>query len=237
MISKRAEALADLGARLQAANTLAQDRELYERRLAELQKIREGTEQLLQTWHALQQAGVLKGLDRPTNVDEELRAVVELLKAFREDPRAVNAPVYTSTTERMNTLLGVVRQQFRDKWRAYCDDLSPAIQPEVLEVLGRLSSLQEMVGRLQRQRGVVDRGRQTLPRTLRDVTEVLGAAKIVKMEWSRLAGDDLPPEVLTFLRSVMTQGAALGALTPPVLAWLSDRQLLHLFRITVQGQR
>ncbi len=32
MISKRAEALADLGARLQAANTLAQDRELYEKR-------------------------------------------------------------------------------------------------------------------------------------------------------------------------------------------------------------
>jgi len=237
VISKRAEALADLGARLQAANTLAQDRELYEKRLAELQKIRQGTEQLLQTWHALREAGVLKGSDRPMNVDGELSAVVELLKAFRKDPQAVNAPVYSSTTERVNTLLGVVRQQFREKWRAYCDDLSPAIQPEVLEVLGRLSSQQEMVGRLQRQRGVVERGRQTLPQTLREVTEVLGAAKIVKMEWSRLAGDDLPPEVLTFLRSVMTQGAALDALTLPVLAWLSDRQLLHLFRITVQGQR
>ncbi|GGS37493.1 hypothetical protein [Deinococcus knuensis] len=235
MIAKRAEELSDLAARLQAANTLAQDRELYEKRLSDLRKVRDENAGLVETWQALHGAQVIRGPQPVPETDAERRAVTALLLAFRQDPRAVNEPVFTAATESMQGFANLFRQRLRDLWRAYCDELSPTVQQEVLDVLGRLSAFQETARDLAKQRAVIERGRKTLPRTIREVNEVRSAAKIASKEWTQLAGGDLPPEVLTFLRSVMTTGAALNALTPDVLAWLNERQLTHLFRITVQG--
>lgn len=235
MISKRAATLSELAGHLQAAKVLATDRELYNTRLTELRKAREQGERLVRTWKVLRETEIIPASKAPPGADGELRLMIALLTAYKLDASVVKEDLYSNATQNFEAHMNAFEQGLKDTWRKYCDSLAPGVQDEVLNVLGRLSSLRDPVKRLQSQRDAIEKGRRTLPQSTQDVAQVRSAAKIVTMEWSRLAGDGLPPAVLTFLKGVMTNGATLDTLTPEVLAWLRERQLQHLFRITASG--
>jgi hypothetical protein len=52
--------------------------------------------------------------------------------------------------------------------------------------------------------------------------------------WSELSAEDIPADVINFIRAAGSEGAALTAYSDEVQTWLASRNLMGAFRIKIR---
>ncbi|WP_224240926.1 hypothetical protein [Hyalangium gracile] len=110
------------------------------------------------------------------------------------------------------------------KLRGFSDELLiilqkiPAFTPTVNAVRGRVLALQQR--------------NRTPPRSAAELEAFKQALQDIDAEWRKLGSDNVPKEVVSFLReAVSQQGAPLDLWTDSVRAWLVSNRLTSTFRI------
>jgi hypothetical protein len=140
---------------------------------------------------------------------------------------------FAPTLLALNRIVVDLRSALRSTWTAYVDDRIPSLNPDVLDVLRRIGDLRHQVSRVEQRLRDLKLRRDVLPLRPEEIAAFDAGVQEIGTLWHTLGGDSLPGEVLRFLQSSGTGGAALDSLTPVVTEWLRDHRLWTAFRITI----
>lgn len=189
---------------------------------------------LMDSWQALSAAGIesssVAGESRPL-----LEEVTALLAAFRKDPEAALDPRQfrpRAFLDSVEVIAARLQAELMRAWQEHTAAQAPATNRELLDVLDRLPRFRPTIRRI---RTLVDRVRQAQAVLPASAAQIAGYDQLVVQAqgaWQELGGDQVPADVLAFLRgAVGPTGARLDQLTEAVRRWLAEHRLEGSFAI------
>jgi len=135
----------------------------------------------------------------------------------------------------MKTLEAVRKQIVDDaqsSWNAYAGPRMAALSKELLDALDRIDVFKKTVKRLRESQGPIDTlaGKSWVTELELDTFDQL--VKQRNEVWEELKGGGAIPEtVVDFLKRCNKGGVQLDALTPEIVNWLKNREILSCFRV------
>ncbi|HLZ78323.1 MAG TPA: hypothetical protein VKQ09_03195 [Sphingomonas sp.] len=162
-----------------------------------------------------------------------------LRAAIQEDPAVINDPPFDLKYAFTDRLLGVVaaaEQATTLAWKAYVATRADFGSEDVLAALSKVPQFAVGVAKIRACRAQIASLGETVPP---DPAAAKARISALLAEhdaaWSDLSADDIPRNVIGFIRAAAAgDGAPLGALTPEVQDWLIRRELLAAFRIRLR---
>jgi hypothetical protein len=109
----------------------------------------------------------------------------------------------------------------------------PALNTLVLGVLRGIPNLRDQTNRLDRFLRNLESWRIGLPTDASAAQAFDTAVEEAEKIWRQLGGDELGPEVSSFLQQTGVGGASLDQLTPTISEWLRSHKIWNSFRITL----
>lgn len=162
-----------------------------------------------------------------------------LRAAIQQSPTAINDPPFDlkyEFTDRLRAVAGAAEQATTLAWKDYVAKRADFGAEDVLSALGKVSQFASSVAKIRARRTEIGSLGEALPA---NPAVAVGRIDALLAEhdvaWSELSADDIPRDVIGFIRAAAAnEGAALGALTAEVQAWLVRRELLGAFRIRLR---
>jgi hypothetical protein len=189
---------------------------------------------LVSSWVAMREAGI-DTVPHDAAARPLLAEVGTLLASFRADPEAALDPRQLRPRAFFDAVEGVAARletALRGAWQQHTAAQAVTTNRELLDVLERLPRFRSAIQRI---RALVDRVRQAqavLPAGAAQITSFHQLVADTQAAWQEIGGDQMPPEVLVFLRgAVGPTGARLDQLTETVRAWLAEHRLAGAFSI------
>jgi hypothetical protein len=208
------------------------------RRLAEYQRSREKVERLQQQ---LRPAAVAcsafreKGLPLPpahekvAKVAETLALLAQLGSTDGEQLRKINLTQLDRDCTEIDTY---TIARLRESWNNYVQQVAPAINRDVLGVLKKIVAFGPQIRIVEERLAAFERQAEALPRTGADITTLTDSATRTLDAFQQLHTNEIPPEVLQFLRDATSySGAPLASQTSTVSDWLKAQNLESAFSI------
>jgi hypothetical protein len=161
----------------------------------------------------------------------------ELLERFRADRTSLEAADETFRFEFRPAIQKAIAELKDSTARAWSDYMATHADFPADNVLSALEAIPAYAPQVQRIRQAADTHRRLNehPPRAADLAAVMAqvqsAVRIKNDALAALKSDDLPEEVLMFLRKTGQGGAALTDFTETVRAWLTSRGLVGAFRI------
>jgi hypothetical protein len=220
----------------QALKAVGLQEKVFRTRASQLTPLAEGLSRAQRDWTALAKAGLPVSRSAPKPA---LRArAEELLERFRVDRSVLAAADETFRFEFTSGVRNAAEEleaEASKAWASYMAEGGGFPSEEVLTALAAIPSYAKQVQRIREAAGDFRRLAQHPPAAA-DVADALaqvdGARRKKDDALSAMKSDDLPAEVLIFLRKTGQGGAALSDLTDVVRRWLDARGLVGAFRIT-----
>jgi hypothetical protein len=100
-----------------------------------------------------------------------------------------------------------------------------------LDVLRGLQGFETDVRTIESCLTAIDAALTTLPRSTQDIAALEKKIAEIDRTWRNLEGDNVPVDVLAFLRDAGTRGAMIDQLTENVREWLRAHQLWDRVRV------
>lgn len=172
--------------------------------------------------------------------EEELKTLrsiaVQLKGKFEESPEWIKEQgTLRPLTSKIDFIKKQVEVEVKLNWEEYVKNDLPSIHNDVLVVMAKIPSFSDKVNRITVLYQEVFEGMESIPVLEKELEEVIMKKNELIKEWNSLGADDVPPEVLTFIRSAASkQGAYLTYLTPEVLLWLRQHKIQSFFKICMQ---
>jgi hypothetical protein len=140
---------------------------------------------------------------------------------------------YVVTTP-LNSLPGKVQTSLLSAWQEWSKQIVPEINADILDVLYLIPSLQHSVTSIRNLKVRINAILNTLPKSEDDFNNLETLSQLFAGEWTALTGEGIPDNVLSFLRtSGGREGAPYSSLTPEVLTWLINHNILESLKIRV----
>ena len=184
-----------------------------------------------------------RGVDVP-NLDNALiftlsDRISDLLKRYKADKNVILDPFPEEdfrhvVTVPLNSLPGKLQTSLLSAWQEWSKQIVPEISADILDILYLIPALHSSVTSIRNLKVRVNSIINTLPRSENDFNNLETLSQLFAVEWTTLTGEGIPDNVLSFLRaSGGRQGAAYSSLTPEVLTWLINHNILESLRIRV----
>lgn len=162
----------------------------------------------------------------------------QLRAQLAEDPTVIHDPPFDLKHEFVDRLLAIAeagRVTAAERWSSYIRERANLGSEETLKVLAALPQLKECVGRIRKNRSELILLSKTLPNDPKAVlAQVKGLVDEAQAEWSKLQANDIPQEVIAFIRQSASEGAPLATLKPSIVSWLNERGLTDSFRVRLR---
>lgn len=142
------------------------------------------------------------------------------------DNKNFKGNIFISSVESLKSTL---KQHLCQAWRSYLTQHMPSTNNEMLDLLARVEAFKPTVQRI-----------QSLDLKIQQVEfpsnseEFESADKLIdqlKQTWNSLSSNEVPEDVLRFLRVAANQGAPIDLLTPEVKDWLTRHRIAGSLRI------
>jgi hypothetical protein len=213
------------------------------RRLAEYQRSREKVEaiheQLRQTatiCSAFREAGLPfpRPHEKVTKVAETLALLAQVGPTDGEQLRRINL---TQLERDCGEIVAFTTVRLKESWINYLQQIAPAINRDVLSVLKKIVAFGPQIRIVEDRLAAFERLTEGLPRTAGQITALRVAATSTLEAFQQLHTNEIPPEVLLFLRQATSYaGAPLGSQTGTVSDWLKEQKLESAFSIRPKAQ-
>lgn len=168
---------------------------------------------------------------------QSLRSIaIQLKKQFEESPEWIKGQgALRSLTLKIDSITKQIEEEIKTEWEDYVKKDLPSVHNDILTVMAEIPSFSVKVNRIRELNQEISEQMNSIPILEKRVEEVITKKKELIEEWSSLGADDVPPAVLTFIRSAASnQGALLTHLTPEVLLWLKQFNIQSFFKIRMQ---
>lgn len=160
---------------------------------------------------------------------------LDLKTRVESDPAVILSPdldIGPKFIQPLKLLTDRLLKDAENQWSEWLEAQMPQIGSALLEILGRISDFKNAIAVVrakQQQLGTIAR---TLPANPQDIATARAHAEELTVAWRELNAENLPQEILEFLRDAGThQGASLSKLTPAVRAYLEQHQLENSFTV------
>lgn len=121
--------------------------------------------------------------------------------------------------------------QTQEIWLMYTVKVIPPTNNELLDVLKRIPAFQHAVRNVRELAQEIEKYKTSPPKTQKQFDDFIIKVEELRHTWGQLGSEDIPEEVLTFLRSAVLNGASLELLTDRVKDWLNKNGIVSSFRI------
>ena len=234
MLLDRAGELDNRIEQFQKVKTAARDAQPFDTRARQLSKTADRIRNLQNALAALHDEGIPLQY-RPANAPSLAEKASQLRILLAEDPTAIHDPPFDLRHEfidRLNAIAQVGQETANSAWREHVLKHANLEAEGTLKVLATLPQLKAGVDRIRRNRDELVRLSEALPDNLKASLELVDVlvGKLWK-SWEELDADDIPEEVISFIRLSAEEGAPLSALKENVVEWLTDRGLTASFRV------
>jgi len=240
--------LLERAARLNAAlakhlelKTAGQQGQVYSTRARQLKPLAETLSRSQRDWMAMRGAGLISA---PIDAKPGLRSQAQdLLGRFKADPSVL---AEADDTFRFQFTSGVTNAatEFdvaaREAWAAHMATRADFPRDDVLNALDAIPGYRASVQRIRAAAATFQKLRNRTP-VATELSTAIAQAEAARQDkddgLAAMQGDDLPAEVLSFLRKTGQGGASLADLSAQVQSWLEARKLSNAFRIVPMSQR
>ena len=234
MLLERAADLTAKIAQYQKLKGAADESEQFHTRAKQLTDVAERIARARQAVDRLTDAGVEVSFEPSEGAAYAAKAKA-LRAALQADPAAINNPPFDLKYEFADRLTGIATaadQAMREAWTGYVAKRAAFGSEDVLTALAAVPQFRASVAKIRRSRTEISALGNGLPTDPNAAVARIGAlVEEHDAAWSELSADDIPPSVISFIRTAAGQGAPLEALTAEVKTWLAGRGLLAAFRI------
>lgn len=131
----------------------------------------------------------------------------------------------------INSLMNKINQRLQILWESYKINKLPSTNEEILRLLGGINAFKSTVERVNYLRRQIP---QELPTNEAEFQKIEETINNLKQTWESLSSENVPENVIRFLRAAASQGASLKLLTPDVQSWLDEHQITNSLRIRLQ---
>jgi metal-dependent amidase/aminoacylase/carboxypeptidase family protein len=202
----------------------------FKTRQAEIEQIVRELKPLAEALQAFKEKGIY-GFTLLQEVENFLAQVIEVEKQFKTEHKwLLGAKKIKPLEDKSKSLRETIEKQLRQQWITYRNSHVPAISNDFLSVLAKIPTFSQTVTAvrsLSSQIQVID-----YPKDRDQFDKVEKAISKLTTAWSSVNSDEVPPEVLKFLKEAATiNGAPMHLLNPTVQKWLDDKGIGSSFRI------
>lgn len=216
---------------------MADEGEKFETRAKQLGPICErvsGTRLALEKFAA---AGVKVNFS-PTNGAVYATRARALRAALQDNPAAISNPPFDLKNEFIDRLAGIVtaaEKAMSEAWKVFVAERAAFGSSDVLNALAAVPQFGSSVTKIRRCRADIEELANRLPSNPQaTVTRLSELVATHDAAWSQLSADDIPANVITFIRAAANDGASLTAYSGEVQAWIEIKDLLGAFRIRLR---
>lgn len=235
MILEQVEELAGLCTQLQKRREAVQHTMALQQRLGlltEWQRALALISDFAETYKARTGRGV-EELDRLA-ADRMFLLVRQVTQRFEQDPTSfVHGDLFAAFRRELLALGESLRRSAASAWKRYADEHAPAAHADLFEIFRALPRYADATELIRRRSAQLRLLRDKPLPTAAEFNDFDQLASQLRQAWEELGSDDLPDEVLEFLRGTVAErgGAPLELATPTVLEWLRNRGMLTAFRV------
>jgi hypothetical protein len=160
----------------------------------------------------------------------------ELRTAIQADPAALNnSPPFdlkNAFTDRLAGIVAAADKAMAEAWKSYVARCSDFGSSDVLSALAVFPEFRVTIATIRKCRADIEALADLLPKDPQATVTRLNALVATRdAAWAELSAEEIPQEVITFIRAAASEGAALTAYSEEVRGWLESRKLLNVFRI------
>lgn len=202
----------------------------FQTRQAEIEKIVNDLIPLVKSFQVFKARGICN-FALLAEVENFLTLVIEIESQFKVDRKwLIGAKKIKPLQDKAKILRDEFDQQLRRNWTNYRNSNVPSISNDLLSVLEKIPKFLNAVttvSTLSSRIRAIDypKNQVQFERVAEEITQLNSA-------WSSLNSDEVPLDVLNFLReSATTNGASMNLLTPTVQEWLDSQGIGSSFRI------
>ena len=160
---------------------------------------------------------------------------LELKTRVESDPAVILSPdldIGPRFIQPLKLLMDRLQKDAENQWSEWLEGQIPQIGSALLEILGRISDFRTPIAEVRTKQQHLGSIAKTLPSDQQDIATARTLAEEFTIAWRELNAENLPQEILEFLRDAGThQGASLSKLTPAVLAYLVEHRLQNSFTV------
>jgi len=162
-----------------------------------------------------------------------LTLVIEVENQFKNDHKWLISPKKIKPLqEKAKALKDSIEKQLRQQWIAYRKSRVPDVSKDFLSVLERLPKFSKTVATIQSLSSQIEIQILGYPQNQVQFEKVEAAITQLTDSWKNLNSNEVPPDVLNFLKDAATiNGASMNLLTPTVQEWLDSQEIGSSFRI------
>lgn len=208
---------------LDQLNRFATRREQIERLQAKLQQL-SATAALLRSEGM---SSALPGLAEPIS-----KSLGEFRAAYTTAPdQALDRP-FTQLKEKVERILEPLERAQMEAWTSHVTGKLRGVADELLTILQKIPAFTPTVNAVRGRVMALQQKHRLPPRSAEELNAFKQALQDIDAEWRKLGSENVPKEVVAFLReAVSQQGSPLDLLTDTVRAWLVSNRLTSTFRI------
>ena len=161
-----------------------------------------------------------------------------LREAIKSNPATINDPPFDLKYEfidRLNAIVAKANQAITDAWKAYVTRRGDFGSDDVLSALAAVPQFRKNVAKIRECRSDIATIGNSMPSDLQVTVRRLDALVAAhSAAWAELSAEDIPKNVISFVRAAANEGAPLATYTDEVRTWLESRNLLAAFRIRLR---
>lgn len=158
--------------------------------------------------------------------------------AIQADPATINDPPFDIKYEfvdRVNAIATSADKAAMEGWKNYVAQCANFGSNDVLSALAEVPQFRSSVAKIRQFRADIATLGNSLPDDpMSALTQLNNLVASHDLVWSELAADDIPKNVVAFIRSAANEGALLSAYSEEVRDWLRSRNLLAAFRVRLR---
>lgn len=214
----------------------AKEARQYETRANQVQGAAQAVVDLHKKIAALREAGVSVAFVPVDGASLEERARI-FREGLAKDPTIVQEPPFDLKNQFIDRLNGLAQGADRAMlaaWQAFVDERVTPYSDDILNALYAVPQFRPSVERMRAIGAQLNAMRNVIP------SDVVGANQrltqlggVLSAAWAEITTDDIPQDVIRFLRACSGAGAPLSSLTESVHSWFKDKNLLGVFRVRI----
>jgi uncharacterized damage-inducible protein DinB len=203
---------------------------VFTSRRKQLEELRVRLQLLTATAALLHREGI--GTSRAGMAESIGLLVAEFRSAYAAAPDTALSKPFTQMQEKLVRILEPLEKSQAEAWAAYATEKLRTLPEELLSILQKIPAFAPTVNEVRTRATALAQKSKTPPRSAEEFEAFQRALEDIDAAWRKLGSDNVPTEVVTFLREAVSQrGAPLDLLTDSVRAWLVSHKVNPSFRI------
>jgi|GEM_PF-1823745 len=236
MLLERSASLAEKINNYNKIRAVAKEAKQYETRASQIEVAARAVADLHTKILALRRAGVPVAFVPTDGAGLEQRAKA-LREALAADPRILENPPFDlkyQFLDRLNALAQSADKMMLTAWQNFVDERATPHSEDILTALHAVPQFRPSVERLRAIGAELNVMRNAIPTDAVGAIERLSRlSSKLSSAWAEITTEDIPQDVIRFLKGCTGGGAPLSSLTESIHSWFKDKNLLGVFRVRI----